>query len=87
MLCFQVLREGKICEFDEPHTLLQNKDSLLYEMVEQTGQAESQHLMTIASEAYLARNQTDPVAIIPNNKCLQLTKDIQVDLNQGTVEV
>ena len=46
----QVLEAGRIREFDEPHVLLQNRDGMLYQMVEQTGAAEAASLHHAASQ-------------------------------------
>uniref|UniRef100_A0A0K2UZH0 ATP-binding cassette sub-family C member 4 n=1 Tax=Lepeophtheirus salmonis TaxID=72036 RepID=A0A0K2UZH0_LEPSM len=43
-----VLSDGRIEEFDEPHTLLQNEHNLISHLVEQTGPAMSEKLRNIA---------------------------------------
>ncbi|XP_062383443.1 multidrug resistance-associated protein 4 isoform X2 [Sardina pilchardus] len=47
-----VLDAGHIHEYDEPYTLLQNPDSLFLKMVQQTGKAETAHLIQMAKQAY-----------------------------------
>ena len=81
----QVLQEGKIVEFDEPYILLQDESSLLFKMIEQTGKEESEHLLTIAQEAYFIRNQPNPAAIIPDSERTELTSNITSQCN-GEVE-
>ena len=51
------MSEGEISEFDKPYLLLQNEDSLLYKMVEQTGKTESANLLDIAHRSYLNVDQ------------------------------
>uniref|UniRef100_A0A673C8C9 Multidrug resistance-associated protein 4 n=1 Tax=Sphaeramia orbicularis TaxID=375764 RepID=A0A673C8C9_9TELE len=45
-----VLDAGRIQEYDEPYVLLQNKDGLLYQMVQQTGRAEATSLLHTAKQ-------------------------------------
>ncbi|XP_063068367.1 multidrug resistance-associated protein 4 isoform X2 [Engraulis encrasicolus] len=53
-----VLDAGHIQEYAEPHILLQNPDSLLLKMVQQTGKAEAAFLINTAKQAYLNKSQT-----------------------------
>ena len=48
----KVLRAGKIIEFDEPHTLL-NQSSYLSKLVEQTGPNNAERLRSMALESYI----------------------------------
>lgn len=48
---------GKLAEFDEPHLLLQDKTSLLYNYVLQTGSDKAQSLLDMAKQAFELRNQ------------------------------
>jgi len=43
-----VLNAGQIMEFDEPEVLLNNRQSMLYQLVLQTGKAEASNLAQIA---------------------------------------
>ena len=51
----QVLNNGQVKEYDSPYALLQNPNSQLKGMVEQTGPAASRKLHQMALDAY--RNQ------------------------------
>ena len=48
-----VLSGGRVREFDHPHLLLSNPSSLLYRMVEQTGESEAERLKSIAMGTFL----------------------------------
>uniref|UniRef100_A0A8C7JKA7 Multidrug resistance-associated protein 4 n=1 Tax=Oncorhynchus kisutch TaxID=8019 RepID=A0A8C7JKA7_ONCKI len=48
-----VLGAGMIQEFDEPYVLLQNQESALYRIVQQTGKAEAASLLESAKKAYM----------------------------------
>ncbi len=48
-----VLDAGRIKEFDEPFNLLENKESALYSLVQQTGQNEAENLYEIAKQVML----------------------------------
>ncbi|XP_023930136.1 multidrug resistance-associated protein 4 isoform X1 [Lingula anatina] len=50
-----VLDQGKIREFDEPYTLLQNEDSFFFKMVEQTGKQDAATLKDMARQAFTHR--------------------------------
>ena len=63
---FQVLSEGKLIEFDQPRHLLQNTSSLLYTMVQHTGENEASHLLDIAEKS--ATNFTKPNGHIVHEK-------------------
>ncbi|XP_063809091.1 ATP-binding cassette sub-family C member 4 [Pseudophryne corroboree] len=52
-----VLDSGRVKEYDEPHNLLQNKESLFFKMVQQVGRAEATALANTAKQVYLNRNQ------------------------------
>jgi len=45
-----VMDAGKMVEFDHPYNLLQNKEGVLYKMVEQTGQVTADLLHAVAAE-------------------------------------
>lgn len=45
-----VMDDGRVVEYDHPYLLLQNNDSYLFKMVEQTGNAMMQHLTTMAEQ-------------------------------------
>ena len=47
-----VLSAGRVVEFDTPHVLLQSKESLLSQLVEQADLKESKQLKEIASSKY-----------------------------------
>ncbi|XP_031814417.1 multidrug resistance-associated protein 4 [Sarcophilus harrisii] len=51
-----VLDAGRLKEYDEPYVLLQNKESLFYKMVQQTGKAEATVLTETAKQVYFRRN-------------------------------
>ncbi|KAJ8310498.1 hypothetical protein KUTeg_012363 [Tegillarca granosa] len=48
----QVMDEGRIAEFDQPYTLLTDKNSEFCKMALQTGQSEFEHLLEIAQKSY-----------------------------------
>ncbi|KAJ8389751.1 hypothetical protein AAFF_G00114570 [Aldrovandia affinis] len=52
-----VLDAGRIHEYAEPYVLLQNQDSIFYNMVQQCGKAEAAALLQTAKQAYLSRSQ------------------------------
>ncbi|XP_072300703.1 ATP-binding cassette sub-family C member 4-like isoform X3 [Eucyclogobius newberryi] len=52
-----VLDAGRIQEYDEPHVLLQNHQSLLYQMVQQTGRAEATILLHTAKQVYMNKKR------------------------------
>ncbi|KAM9321307.1 ATP-binding cassette sub-family C member 4 [Gastrophryne carolinensis] len=52
-----VLDAGRVKEFDEPYNLLQNKESLFYNMVQQVGKAEAASLTHTAKQVSLIRTQ------------------------------
>ncbi|XP_044268715.1 probable multidrug resistance-associated protein lethal(2)03659 [Tribolium madens] len=47
-----VMDAGQAAEFDHPHVLLQNKESIFYGLVQQTGKGMADNLMKIAAEAH-----------------------------------
>ena len=53
------MKDGEIVEFDKPHILLQNQDSLFFKLVSQTGKAEAEYLIDIAMEAENMRNRSE----------------------------
>lgn len=79
----QVLDQGRIKEFDEPYTLLQNQDSMFYKLVQETGPVISAQLFDIAKEAYELHNQPDPIGIqcIPEAKRSHLQSYLPSDHN------
>ncbi|XP_033843200.1 ATP-binding cassette sub-family C member 4-like isoform X1 [Periophthalmus magnuspinnatus] len=52
-----VLDAGRIQEYDEPHVLLQNHHSLLYQMVQQTGRAGATALLHTAEQVYMNKKR------------------------------
>ena len=52
----QVLDAGHLKEFNEAYTLLRCRNSLLYQLVAQTGASEAQKLFDIARKKYLQRH-------------------------------
>lgn len=50
-----VMDAGRLVEFDEPISLLQNKDGVFRSLVDQTGPAGSSKLVEIAQQAHDAR--------------------------------
>ena len=46
---------GVIMEFDSPYSLLKKGHGYFHEMVQQTGKAESEHLLDVAREAFKKR--------------------------------
>ena len=61
---FQVLDAGYLKEFNEPYNLLRCRNSLLYQLVAQTGHAEAQKLFDIARKKYLERH---PKKVMPSD--------------------
>ncbi|CAG9861544.1 unnamed protein product [Phyllotreta striolata] len=47
-----VMNSGRVEEFDHPYLLLENKASILYNLVEATGNSTAKYLETIAKESY-----------------------------------
>lgn len=47
-----VLDQGKVAECDQPHVLLQNKDSMFYNLVHANGPLMAAEIVKIASDAY-----------------------------------
>lgn len=56
---FQVLSDGRIMEFDEPHQLIENHESYFHRMVQDTGRTEAQILKTMARGKYLDAISSD----------------------------
>ncbi|XP_054643011.1 ATP-binding cassette sub-family C member 4-like isoform X2 [Dunckerocampus dactyliophorus] len=52
-----VLDAGKIQEYDEPYMLLQNKEGLFYQMVQQTGRAEAASLLHAAKQVHVNKQR------------------------------
>ncbi|CAK8678304.1 unnamed protein product [Clavelina lepadiformis] len=52
-----VLDAGEVVEFEEPHLLLNNKDSVFASMVDSTGKAEATSLKDAAKRAYEIRHE------------------------------
>ncbi|XP_049951176.1 probable multidrug resistance-associated protein lethal(2)03659 isoform X3 [Schistocerca serialis cubense] len=50
-----VMDGGNLKEFDHPHILLSDNNSIFYSMVEQTGKAAAEELRAIAEESYRSR--------------------------------
>ena len=53
------MSQGQLREFDSPYNLLQNKSSLLHNMVEKTGPDSSRQLFQMALDAHLAAGGHD----------------------------
>lgn len=51
----QLLKKGRLVEFDSPYNLLQNSASKFHKMVEKTGPASAERLHQIALKAHLGR--------------------------------
>ncbi|XP_048247853.1 ATP-binding cassette sub-family C member 4-like isoform X3 [Haliotis rufescens] len=56
-----VMDDGKIIDFDEPHLLLEKGEGHFYQMVQQTGKTEAEHLIEIAETAYKDRHTSQPL--------------------------
>ena len=65
----QVLNRGRIKEFDSPHLLLRNRNSLFRKMVKQTGTAAAQKLQRMAYDAY--KETTSRCASVATGQQLQ----------------
>ncbi|XP_075708502.1 ATP-binding cassette sub-family C member 4 isoform X1 [Rhinoderma darwinii] len=52
-----VLDSGRVKEYDEPFNLLQNKESLFYNMVQQVGKSEASSLTETARQVYMNKIQ------------------------------
>ncbi|XP_052827296.1 ATP-binding cassette sub-family C member 4 isoform X1 [Octopus bimaculoides] len=52
-----VLEEGHIVQFDMPYNLLKSKEGYFYDMVQQTGPSEIEHLTAIAESAMNKKNE------------------------------
>ncbi|KAM6934339.1 ATP-binding cassette sub-family C member 4-like [Xenentodon cancila] len=52
-----VLDAGRIQEYDEPYVLLQNRDGLFYQMVQQTGRAEAASLLHAAKQVHMNKKR------------------------------
>ena len=59
-----VMGAGQVLEFDEPYTLLQNRNGDFYSMIEQTGPEFEKNLHALAEAAYVKRRQAKQPAII-----------------------
>ncbi|XP_042350397.1 ATP-binding cassette sub-family C member 4-like [Plectropomus leopardus] len=56
-----VLDAGRIREYDEPYVLLQNREGLFYQMVQQTGRAEAASLLHAAKQVYMNKKRVTDV--------------------------
>nr|CAI5849600.1 unnamed protein product [Callosobruchus analis] len=54
-----VMDAGRSVEFDHPHLLLQNEESIFYSLVRQTGKTTAEALQKIAEENYKNRQDAD----------------------------
>jgi len=64
-------------KFDHPHTLLKNKDGILYEMVQQTGPAMADSLCKMAqivSTSVLNSIEENIIALTVKDKFIKLVK-------------
>lgn len=57
LFSFKVLDEGRLVEFDEPYLLLQKKNSIFTQMVEQTNANAAAGLYEVARRAYKLRHE------------------------------
>ena len=81
----QVLKDGEIVEFDKPHILLQNQDSLFFKLVSQTGKTEAEYLIDIAMEAKNARDRSEEPPVTRERECdFVVTRDIDDDDNDSS---
>lgn len=55
-----VLDAGRVVEFDEPHSLLQNENSVFSSMVKMTGKGMAQNLKEMAKLAYDNKRNKSP---------------------------
>ncbi|XP_059156862.1 ATP-binding cassette sub-family C member 4-like isoform X7 [Physella acuta] len=86
-----VLDNGRIVEFDQPYTLLSQGHGFFYEMVQQLGKAEFDHLLEVAREAAKKSENPPPMSngIQLNNKKLKThgpdntSHDITSNLNDS----
>ena len=60
----QVLSEGKIVEYDEPHYLLQKEEGIFYEMVAQTGPEEQSNLIQMAEDCHLRKMNSSTPSLV-----------------------
>ena len=79
-LNLQVLDEGKVIEFDEPYLLLQNPESLFYQMVEHTGKSSAAKLNEVARQTYELRHEDaeDSLLELPHTQ-IEATTDRNSD--------
>ncbi|XP_069668825.1 probable multidrug resistance-associated protein lethal(2)03659 isoform X2 [Periplaneta americana] len=52
-----VMEAGSVAEYDHPHILLQNKKGILYQMVQQTGQAMAESLIKVAQTCFEKKSE------------------------------
>jgi hypothetical protein len=57
----KVLQNGRLLEFDTPHTLLSNTHSILSALVDETGAVNAQYLRQLAAQAKF--HQTDTAVV------------------------
>ncbi|XP_064639147.1 ATP-binding cassette sub-family C member 4-like isoform X1 [Lineus longissimus] len=63
-----VLDEGRVVEFDQPHSLITSKQGFFYDMVQSTGDTEAYHLEEIARVAHEGRKPQPEKANISEKK-------------------
>ena len=58
-----VISGGELAEFDSPHALLSNSESLFYKMVEDTGEANARLLRerAMVEESHLLQKKLDSI--------------------------
>lgn len=61
----KVLHNGRLLEYDTPHTLLTNPHSALSALVDETGVANAQHLRQLAEIAHLQRTSASVHKDVP----------------------
>ncbi|CAL1598278.1 unnamed protein product [Knipowitschia caucasica] len=64
-----VLDAGRISAYDEPYTLLQDKQGIFYKMVQQTGKQEAVSLLELAKKAYNNRSRSNTSNGHLENEC------------------
>ncbi|CAL1598298.1 unnamed protein product [Knipowitschia caucasica] len=64
-----VLDAGRISAYDEPYTLLQDKQGIFYKMVQQTGKQEAVSLLESAKKAYNNRSRSNTSNGHLENEC------------------
>ncbi|XP_074845341.1 ATP-binding cassette sub-family C member 4 isoform X5 [Carettochelys insculpta] len=74
-----VLEAGRLKDYNEPYVLLQEKESLLYKMVQHLGKAEASALIETAKQVYVTKNYPE---VIQNG---QVLTDSSIDVSSGLI--